>query len=425
MSEKGTCNFEFKHETLKEILEELYKLHGMDQTKPKVFQQLKSYLKAYCGVSYLNDFYGSRDYGVSSYGGSILLLTYAGEKVSEAILKSTPWASQIQDTHKDHTGQTCGGKYFNALKKCLPKTFAALFFLFFNVSNECKGFGGGSWNSLPVNGSGQNLKNWLIGGSGSDLPGGFSGGDLNTSKTGKNVADALKKAVSLKPDTNEGPLQKALSHLLFSCPWDDALAGHACLFLDKFCDKVLEGSESFLKGPYKEHSGAFKDVCSALKSDLQPFIDGSSGLSAVCHGNTNLFEDLWDDRKFSDYCEWLKRNIYRIIASLVSMSGESPGWNLSTIQNAYSAGPFLYGFVPKDKSWMTHINSKLPKAITPLTASLEKLEKALQTSSTAATAGGVTTGVLGAGGLGFGAAYATNAFGFQNFITGLLSSFLK
>ncbi|KAK1934392.1 secreted antigen 3 [Babesia divergens] len=228
-------------------------------------------------------------------------------------------------------------------------------------------------------------------------------------------------------------LKKLLADLLFVFPWDDALTGHAICFLYKFCSKVSQDSERFLQGKYKEHSEAFKEVCSALKSDLTPFINGSSGLSAVCHGNTNLFDSLWDNGKFLTYCDWLKRNIYRIIASLVSMSLEPPGWSLSTIQSASSAGPFKYGFVFKDNEWNGNINSKLSPLISKLTesdsGSLQKLKTFLENPSTpssaGATAGGVFTGLLGTGGLGFGAAYATNAFGLKDIITSLLSSFLK
>ncbi|KAK1934917.1 secreted antigen 1 [Babesia divergens] len=229
-------------------------------------------------------------------------------------------------------------------------------------------------------------------------------------------------------------LKKLLADLLFVFPWDDTLTGHACLFLSTFCEKVLEGSERFLQGKYKDHSGAFKDVCKGLQSSLEPFIGGSSGLSAVCHGNTKLFESLWDDEKFLTYCDWLKRNIYRIIGALVSMSQDCPDWTKENLQSASSAGPFKYGFVFKDNEWNGSTSeSKLQEYISKLTGedpgSLQNFKTFLfnpsTPSSAGATAGGVVTGLLGTGGLGAGAAYGLNLFGFKNLVTGLISSFLK
>ncbi|KAK1935296.1 hypothetical protein X943_001778, partial [Babesia divergens] len=289
-------------------------------------------------------------------------------------------------------------------------------------STECSGIGGGSWNSSRVKGSGENLYQWLIGGSDDFIARGFLQGELHGSNNGQKVATELEKAVSLKPDGYTGSLQNVLCGFMFVCSWDDALTGHACLFLSTFCSKVSQGSERFLKEPYKDHSEAFKDVCRGLKTSLDPFINGSSGLSAVCHDNTNLFKDLWDNDKFLTYCDWLKVKLSDIVDSLEKMSSDCPDWNLSTIPHGFSAGPFKYGFVFKDVWGDSSSKSKLQDCISKLTesdsGSLEEFKNFLfnpsTPSSTGATAGGVVTGLLGTGGLGAGAAYATNAFGFQN-----------
>ncbi|KAK1932160.1 hypothetical protein X943_000295, partial [Babesia divergens] len=172
MSAEECSGIQFKHGSLKDILEELGKLHNTESTKKNVFQQLKSYLGAYCSASYLDAFY--KDYGSGysySYGGSIQALTDAGKKISRQILQNPTWADSYSDPHTGHP--ECIQKYFNALKACLPKAYAALFFLFFNVSNDCTSFGGGSWSSLPVNGSDSenSLGQWLTDqdGSGSDF----------------------------------------------------------------------------------------------------------------------------------------------------------------------------------------------------------------------------------------------------------------
>ncbi|KAK1935305.1 secreted antigen 3, partial [Babesia divergens] len=225
-------------------------------------------------------------------------------------------------------------------------------------------------------------------------------------------------------------LKKLLADLLFVCPWDPSLLGHAICFLNTFCSQV--SAEGSLEGKLKGYSGDLKTVCSTLKSQLEPFINGSSGLSAVCQKNTKLFDTLWDDSKFEHYVKWLKENLEKIIEALASMSSEAPQWILSALQSASSAGPFKYGFVFKDVwgdyGYISTLQGYISKLTGSGSGSLVKLKECLENFSTGnpgATAGGVFTGIFGLGGAGAGVAYATNAFGFQNFITGLISGFLK
>ncbi|KAK1932171.1 secreted antigen 1 [Babesia divergens] len=293
---------------------------------------------------------------------------------------------------------------------------------------------GGKWNSNKCdgkNGGGQIFYNWLTDDShygkmkGLIARGFASVSSRLTSQTAENVAQNIKE--SLGHDT-PGDLQNVLVFLLFSCPWHDSLLGHACLFLSTFCLKVQDDQKNFQKYFSSSDFEDLQRVCRALKSHLQPFTHASGlPLYAVCQSNGTLYSALWNPDAIPLYVKWLKENLNGIIQSLQSMSSESSKWNSDKLQTADTAGPFRFGFVPKDKTWQDDMShGKLPPKIKSLTASLEKLKKALEpSSSTAATAGGVFTGILGTGGLGAGAAYATNAFGFQNFITSLLSSFLK
>ncbi|KAK1934026.1 secreted antigen 3 [Babesia divergens] len=446
------CNFEFKQGSLKDILEELGKLYTTTSTRHKVFQQLRDGLKTYCGTAYLEAFYGSRGSGYGS-GGSIQALTQAAEGICKAIINNPSWTFHITDPHVSHKGQDCAERIANALKECLPKTFAALFFLFFNVSTECSGIGGGSWNSYSVKGSGKDLYNWLTDQDGSDdLPRKFSQEDLNTSNTGNNVAGELKKAVSLTPSSTEGSLQNVLCGFLFVCSWDDALTGHACLFLHKFCDEVSGDSVNAFRVAFEEkYSGKkyeeLKGECKTLKSQLDSLVNGTSKLSAVCHGNTKLFDGIWDDKNFDKYCTWLKENLHYIIQSLEKMSEKCKQWSSPlSYEGGATAGPFLYGFVPKDSSWtsgstsMSKLQGYISKLVNSDSGSLNSLLKCLKgdfsanserlttestQSSSGATAAGGATAVLGIGGAGAGAAYGLNLFGFKNLVTGLISSFLK
>ncbi|KAK1935275.1 hypothetical protein X943_003841 [Babesia divergens] len=216
-------------------------------------------------------------------------------------------------------------------------------------------------------------------------------------------------------------LQNLLADLLFVCPWDNALLGHAICFLYTFCSKV--SAEEGLKEKLKKYSGDLKTVCHDLQNHLQPFIFGSSYLFAVCQKNTKLFDGIWDDNKFDKYCEWLRKHLKNIIEALKAISWDCKQWTKGKLKEASSAGPSRFGFVFKDDFWDASTSkSQLPSKISPLTASaensgsLKKLKECLEPSSSAGAAGGL---------FGAGAAYATNAFGFQNLITSFISSFLK
>ncbi|KAK1937973.1 secreted antigen 1 [Babesia divergens] len=440
-----TCDFK-EPESLKDVLVELGKLDNATSTRHKVFQQLKESLQNFCGTAYLQAFYRSRDGG---YGfiGTILLLTKAGQNVSEAIRQTTPWDGHLDREHRGH--KDCALKIANALKKCLPKTFAALLFLLFNVSTECNQIGGGSWNTLKVNDSENSLGQWLIAGSGSDfIARKFLQGELNDSNKGQQVAEKLKNVVSLKPDTNEGALQKVLCGLMFVFPWDDALLGHACLFLHKFCDEVEKDARGNLQGRLSEVQPTIsfenlKRVCGQLKGKLQPFVKGSDSakLYAVSKmDDFDLFGKIWDENKFGEYVKWLKTRLDSIIKSLQTMSKDSSQWTDSKLKNASSAGPFKYGFVFKDKNWQDRINENLQGPINELTTPLNSLLQCLNgdspanserittepaKSSSGAAAAGAAGGLFGLGGAGAGVAYGLNLFGFKNLVTGLISSFLK
>ncbi|KAK1934361.1 secreted antigen 3 [Babesia divergens] len=425
-----------KFGSLKDILEELYKLQESD-FKRTVFGHLKDGLTTYCGETYLNAFYGVQGGGNSS--GSIQAVTYAGYDTCRQLVKTPPGDGRSVNIHAKH--DDCIQKYAEALKKCLPKAFSALYYLYFMCSTDCKSMHGGHWSSYKVNESGrsgQNLYKWLIGDSGSDfIDRGFSQEDLHKSNNGSMLVEQLKSAVSLTLGQYEGALQKVLCGLMFSCPWDDSLLGHACLFLHKFCSEVETDSGNAFRGEFEEkYSGKkydeLKELCRTLKSQLDSLVNGTQGgLSAVCHGNTDLFKDLWDDGKFDKYCDWLKRNVYRIIQSLKNMPMESSQWSSDHLMSGSSAGPFKYGFVFK-ASWKASTSgSKLQTDISKLTGSdsgsLNELKKALEPSSSSAltTAAGAAGGLFGLGGAGAGAAYATNAFGLKDIISGLISGFLK
>ncbi|KAK1935904.1 secreted antigen 1 [Babesia divergens] len=423
-----TCDFK-DPKNLKDILDLLVKLGESVQAKKNVGQKLLQDVRKYCKDA--EKFYQSGS------GSEVLSTVFSNAYgIRSTILENSESSGTYNNFDRDHNAQDCALNVAEALKKCLPKAYAALYFLLFMGSKtDFSTLQGGHWSNNNVNGSGgsgKDLFNWLTKEknlSRTLTPGlikrGFDQGKLHNSNDGSTVAPVIKQIIK---HNTPGPLQNALSYLLFSCPWDDALLGHAICFLYEFCSRVSQGSERFLQDPYKEHSEAFKDVCSALKSDLQPFIDGSSGLSAVSQGNQNLFKDLWDDGKFDKYCEWLKRNIYRIIGSLASMSGESSAWDLSALQSASSAGPFKYGFVFK-ASWQDgKINSKLSPFISKLidsdSGSLQNFKKFLENPSTpssaGATAAGAAGGIFGLGGAGAGAAYGLNLFGFKNLVTGFL-----
>ncbi|KAK1939113.1 secreted antigen 1 [Babesia divergens] len=455
MSEAKECSgIQFKHGSLKEILEELYKLQEWD-FKQSVFNHLKDGLRTYCGETYLDAFYGSR--GGSSYGGYIQAFTFDARNICLAIVKSVQWDGRSDNTHKDHP--QCIQNYAEALKDCLPKTYAAFYYLYFMGSKtDFSGMHGGQWKDYACDGltydygSGRgrvskvDLYLWLtdVNGSGTGLvKRGFTHSDKHsfTNKKGSEVATAIANII--KHDSPEA-LQKVLCGFMFVCSWDDALTGHAICFLHTFCSKVNGNSEETLKEKWngmesKKSYEDLKHICTDLSPNLQPFVDGSSTyLQAVCQESADLFEEIWDDSKFVVYCEWLKETLTDIIASLNEISLKPSPWSAETLERSHTAGPFKYGFVftgSWDGSWDNH-REVVQSQINELTASLNSLLKCLNGDSSAisdasiqeptgnsgVTAAGAATGVLSLGGAGAGAAYGFNLFGLKDIMSGVFGA---
>ncbi|KAK1933762.1 putative RIBOSOME BINDING PROTEIN-1 [Babesia divergens] len=403
--EQQPCKFK-DPDTLKDILELLEKLMDARSISSPVLGKLEEEAKKY-------------------FKESDILSPLATVFTRASGIRSTILESPSYDKYSSLTGHEGHDCVPRALKTCLPKAYAALLFMLFNCDTAFSGYSLGEWSGQKVNGIGSShdLYQWLT----DDrlvTPGlikrGFLDRDLDDSNDGQTVAPVIKQIIS---HDSAGPLQKVLLYLLFVCPWDPSLTGHALCFLSMFCVTVQSPQKNF-----EGYSEELKNVCQEIQSSLNSFVQGSSQshILAVSQGNSNVYTGVFKNDSLDAYCDWLRGNLQNIIQSLNLMSEDCGTWNPMSFQTGLTAGPFLYGFVPKDKSWMTDISSNLQGPIKSLIESLEKLEKALQTSSSAAaTAGGVFTGLLGTGGLGAGAAYATNAFGFQNLITSFISSFLK
>ncbi|KAK1937330.1 hypothetical protein X943_001020 [Babesia divergens] len=375
----------------------------------------------------------------------------AAKNVREKILKS-PTDEKYSDiqSHLSHPHCITG-----ALKKSLPKAFSTLYYLYFmgSKTGHLK-IKGGQWYNCACNGtdyyyrssgSKVDLYNWLT-----DMNGQNSGlvrrgfpQDTHsfTSNTGETVATVIANII--KHD-NPGPLQNVFFYLMFVSPWDHSLLGHAILFIWTFFVQVNKSKDSGFADLKEHKSGDFEKlngIWEQLKEFLLPLAQGRHGshdtsLSAVCHhNNSNLFDNIWDPKAFPFYFEWLKDNLDNIKKSLQEMLKDSSNWTSANLKNSDSAGSFKYGFVFTD-SWKDgNINSKLSPFIEGLTGagpgSLGELKECLEkfssgsSGSSGVTAGGTAGGILGTAGLGAGVAYATNAFGLKDIITGLISGFLK
>ncbi|KAK1935541.1 secreted antigen 1, partial [Babesia divergens] len=365
------CDFEDPG-SLKEILELLEKLNGSGTARSvsgAVSEKLDTEAKKYFKDSHLAAFLGLVFPGASLIRSTILDSSRGYDKYSG-----------LNDTaHTGHSG--CAEKISKALKRFLPQGYVALYYLYFMCSNDCSGIGGGTWNSYNVKDSGQKLSKWFTQKRLTPelIRRGFSQGDLDHSNDGQTVAPVIKQIIT---HDSAGPLQKVLVFLLFSCPWDDALTGHALCFLYTFCSKV--SAEGSLEEKLKGYSGKLKTVCQDLQNPLQHFIFGSSHLFAVCQKNTNLFNELWDDEKFEAYVDWLKDHLKDIIESLEAMSSEASNWSISKVQGADNPGPFRFGFVFKNGWQDSTFKTALPSKTSPLTnsnpGSLNELKECLEVS---------------------------------------------
>ncbi|KAK1940744.1 secreted antigen 1, partial [Babesia divergens] len=350
---------------LKEILELLEKLVTAHGVSGAVLGTLEKEAQKYFKDSDIISSLGSVFTNAQSIRGSIISDTH-----------TYPKYSSLDRDHGKHND--CVPR---ALKKCLPKAFAALYYLYFMGSQSLKEtIKGGKWHDYACNGNDYDYRSsgskvdlylWLIDQKGENsglVKRGFTHSDKHsfTSNTGETVATVIANII--KHDT-PGDLQNVLLYLLLACPWHDSLLGHACLFLSTFCDQVQDHGENFQKYFSSSDFEELKSVCLSLKENLKPFIVGSLPLSAVCHQNGTLYSAVWNPEAIPLYVKWLKENLNGIIESLQSMSGEASHWTQSKVQGAETAGPFRFGFVFKG-SWDDHtFKSQLPSKISPLTGS--------------------------------------------------------
>ncbi|KAK1940751.1 secreted antigen 1, partial [Babesia divergens] len=204
MSEaKVPCDFQ-EPGTLKDILDLLVKLNDASSLKNSVGQKLVQDVRKY--------FKDAEKFYQSGSHSEVLSTVFSNAYgIRGSILQSSgtyPKYNNLDNSHEDHD---CVPR---ALKKCLPKAFAALYFLLFMGDKSLGGIQGGHWSNNNVDGSrssGQNLKNWLTDEqnlSRTLTPGlikrGFSTGELHKSSDGSMLVGPLKKAVSLNPNKNEG-----------------------------------------------------------------------------------------------------------------------------------------------------------------------------------------------------------------------------
>ncbi|KAK1935867.1 hypothetical protein X943_000071 [Babesia divergens] len=436
---------------LKDILELLYNLHNSSakEAEKAVCKNFLQDVKTYCRDDYLTNFYNSS--GSSGFLPSVVEAAYEVHKKITSKVNNSPYR------HIKATDTVCISKSVQALKVNLPKAFSALYYLYFMTSQDCSAIGGATWNSFKVRDTEGSyyLGQWITG-----MPtvrmeglikGGYQPGDLHKSNGGRDIAEELKKAVSIQPSSNDGSLQNALCGLLFACEWEYALTGHACLFLYKFCEKVMEDqSRNVLRGilngePSNIKFDVLSSVCTELQERLLPFTDrgaGSSYLNAVCQGdNTSLFDSIWNDAFFVAYCKWLTSSLDNIISALDEMSKKCPTWGTTALNWAADAGPFRYGFVFMNQKWQNELtqgrSSTLQAQITELTASLQSLLNCLKgdssptserittepaKSSPGLTAAGASVGVISLGGAGAGVAYGFNLFGLKDIMSGVFGA---
>ncbi|KAK1935538.1 secreted antigen 1 [Babesia divergens] len=389
MSEQECKSFP-EPQDLKDALELLEKLKDTVLAKKNVGQKLLKDVETYCKET--DQFY--KDSSHESTSSSFLWSVFTtAQSIRRTILDMGRTSGKYNNLDNDH------GKHNDciaeALKTCLPKAYAALYYLYFMCSKELNGMQGGTWSGQNVKASGifgTDLHNWLTDGqktfggeSKPFTPGlikrGFPPGQLHDSNKGQTVAGAIKHI--LYHDTPEA-FQKVLAYLLFACPWHESLLGHACLFLHKFCSEVSTEGER-LKGKFKGYSEELKNVCQGLQSSLTSFLNGSSQshILAVSQGNSNVYTGVFKDDSLDAYCDWLRGNLKNIIGSLEKMSSDCKTWGTSmSFQMGFTAGPFKYGFVPKDSDWMNRIDEKLQGPIQTLTASLRELQQCLKGAET-------------------------------------------
>ncbi|CDR95740.1 hypothetical protein BBBOND_0208940 [Babesia bigemina] len=250
----------------------------------------------------------------------------------EALLSTE--IAKLGDTYAKLTQQ----EILHVILDCIPKLYAALSFLLYNVSDNYKSVGGGSWANQNATSTGSDLCKYLTSTNVKDyngiIPGGFNVIELKN-QNGKALVRPLTEAVTREGGVRtgrgkdkQGPPNHFTNVLATTLdrPWQDVNTGNALLLMRAFQDIVVAEGDGSKGGLAKEDWDKDihpKRVCWA---DLYKHFSGSQTpfknvFNDGGFGFTGQVYNITKKKEFAEmFSKWFKTNYQHIKKNLQKMS---------------------------------------------------------------------------------------------------------
>lgn len=339
--------------SLKEALEfcsGLINHDGVHQTRLKnVLQQIKRNVDKY----YFSEF------GFDGTDGSIALTIRRCHGILQKLIVKEKAADHNLSGDLPH----CESIYHRSttLQGLVPRLFGTLYFLHFMCNNtEFGSVGGGAWSTLTSLHGHHNLQRWLAD---RDEPSGSSKGkilqrrfhdeELNKHTTVERLTSEEIGQQQLIAHTHVGVLQRCMIPMIFVCQWHRGQTAHTLIFLREFVHKLHDGTlkdERDIGNPL-----GLRNSINSCHIGIQMLFEA---LPPVCMKHNKLYHATLrsDYDSFQLYYDWIKHNISYLIESLGEMKADCELWNQNNLIRGKSYGPFPWGFVFKDATWVNGQN---------------------------------------------------------------------
>ncbi|KAK1932874.1 secreted antigen 1 [Babesia divergens] len=339
-----------KPTSLKDALDFLGKLKG-SSIKTKVLDKVTSLVDTYLG---------SQEYPGKDGKKALESVLDQISDLREALLKQPTTYADCWNSmdFSDKSVDQHATRLFN----WLPILHSELWFLYFQITNECFELGGNRWQ-LVGRKMNTKMKSWLISKKPNGIPVIPKDFKEEEFRTDLNLVEiASHTGINLRQG---GPLNHAQYGLFFlRLNWNDSNLASTTMFLEGFCNAVK--NEHFKDHVSRVKNADLPSLCDELLSSLQPFTDELWPLYSPISDNDvaeaeddtskitehksrrqNIYDGMLKTGAFPDYIAWLVKNIPKINTSFDEMTKTS--WTTDELSDGRIGGPFKYGFVCKDK----------------------------------------------------------------------------
>ncbi|GIX64563.1 ribosome binding protein [Babesia caballi] len=272
----------------------------------------------------------------------------------------------------------------------LPRLYATLSYLYFQVEEYNDQLGGSGWEDQNCNSG--TLSQWFKSNSGLPsalqstttlLPGGYS--NNLSSNSGHELQSSLDSILRSYSADDGGSLHYLLLDLVIITPWSPCNTATCVAAVRAICDKISQTFKDRIL-QYPNLGSAFNRVSTHI-TIIAPDDEGLKDpaiLTALFTGAPLKYTETLQTEGFGGYMVWLKGILNALLTSLTFLSRDSATWSQEGLKSAKNSGPFGYGFSfgTRWNSWNSNVKGQFSSALSKLTNDLTKLRSILENEFT-------------------------------------------